>query len=123
MCMFIITDRWKSEGVCMRLLRYMRDTFLELDTMLNDDLVRGKINKLISLHTIKVSNKNALSAPWIKSLPLFRGNLGQCTLTENEKVGHFQFEAAPSLIGGLILDRSVRRYVLDVCCTIKCFVP
>jgi hypothetical protein len=55
MCMIIISDRWKSEGVCMRLLRYMRDTFLELDTTLDDELVRGKINKLISLHTVGVS--------------------------------------------------------------------
>jgi hypothetical protein len=46
----------------MRLLRYMRDTFLELDTMLNDELVQGEINKMISLHTIRVSNKNALSS-------------------------------------------------------------
>jgi hypothetical protein len=44
MCMLIISDRWKSEGVCMCMLRYMRDTFLKLDTMLNDELVRGKIN-------------------------------------------------------------------------------
>jgi hypothetical protein len=39
MCMLIISDRWKSEDVCMRLLRYMRDTFLELETMLNDEPV------------------------------------------------------------------------------------
>jgi hypothetical protein len=53
-------DRWKNEGVCMRLLRYMRDTFLELDTSLNDELVQGKINKSVSLHTIRVSNKDTL---------------------------------------------------------------
>jgi hypothetical protein len=52
MCMLIISDRWKNEGVCMWLLRYMRDTFLELDTSLNDELVRGKINKSVSLHTV-----------------------------------------------------------------------
>jgi hypothetical protein len=38
MCI-IISDRWKSEGVCMRLLRYMQDTFLELDTTLNNESV------------------------------------------------------------------------------------
>jgi hypothetical protein len=78
MCMLIISDRWKSEGVCMQLLRYMRDTFLELDTMLNDELVQGNINKPISLNTVRVSNKNSLSALWIKCLPLFKGNLGPC---------------------------------------------
>jgi hypothetical protein len=29
-------------------------------------------------------------------------------------VGHFRFEATPSLVGGLILDISMRIYVLDV---------
>jgi hypothetical protein len=123
MCMIIISDRWKSEGVCMRLLRYMRDTFLELDTMLNDEPVRGNINKTISLHTVRVSNKNALSALWIKCLPLLRGNAGPCMRTKNLKVGHFRFEVAPSLVGGLILDRSIGRSVLDVCCIVKCFGP
>jgi hypothetical protein len=61
MCMLIISDRWKSEGVCMRLLRYMRDTFLELYTTLNDESARGNINKSISLHIVEVANKNALS--------------------------------------------------------------
>ena len=89
MCMLIILDRWKSEGVCMQLLRYMQDTFLELDTMLNDESVRGNINKLISLHTVRASKKNALSALWIKCFPLFRGNSGPCMRTKNEKVGHF----------------------------------
>jgi hypothetical protein len=28
-----LMDRWKNEGVCMQLLRYMQDTFLELDTI------------------------------------------------------------------------------------------
>jgi hypothetical protein len=101
----------------------MRDAFLKLDTMLNDDSVQGKVNKPISPHTIGVSNKNALSALWIKCLPLFRGNPGPCTRTKNWKVGHFWFEAAPSLIGGLILDRSMGGFVLDVCCTVKCFDP
>ena len=64
--MLIILDRWKNEGVCMWLLRYMRDTFLELDTSLNDDLVQGNINKPISLHIVGVSNTNVLSALWIK---------------------------------------------------------
>jgi hypothetical protein len=79
MCMLIISDRWKNEGVCMRLLRYMQDTFFELDTMPNDDLVQGKINKPISLHTVKVSKKNTLNALRIKCLPFFRGNPGPCT--------------------------------------------
>jgi hypothetical protein len=79
MCIFIILDRWENEGVCMRLLRCMRDTFLELETTLNDEPVQGKINKSISLHTVGVSNKNALSALWIKCLPLFRGNPDPCT--------------------------------------------
>jgi hypothetical protein len=48
MCMLIISDRWNNESVCMWLLRYMRDTFLELDTSLNDELVRGNINKSVS---------------------------------------------------------------------------
>jgi hypothetical protein len=39
MCMLIISDRWKNEGVDMQLLRYMQDTFLELDTSLSDDVV------------------------------------------------------------------------------------
>jgi hypothetical protein len=78
MCMLIISDRWKSEGVCMRMLRYMQETFLELDTMLNDEPIRGKINKPISLHIIEVSKKHALSALWIKCRPLFRGNLVPC---------------------------------------------
>jgi hypothetical protein len=60
MCMLIISDRWKNEGVCMWLLRYMRDTFLELGTSLNDESVRGNINKSISLHIVVVSNKNTL---------------------------------------------------------------
>jgi hypothetical protein len=123
MCMLIILDKWKSEGVFMRLLRYMRETFLQLDTKINDESVRGKINKPISLHTIRVSNKNSLSALGIKFLPLFRGNLGPCMRTKNAKVGHFKFEVAPSLIGGLILDRFMGRYILDVCCIVKCFSP
>jgi hypothetical protein len=60
MCMLIISDRWKSEGVCMQLLRYMRDTFLKLDSTLNDELVQGRINKPISLHIVRVFNKNAV---------------------------------------------------------------
>jgi hypothetical protein len=60
MCMLIISNKWKNKGVCMRMLRYMRDTFLELETTLNDELVRGNINEYVSLHTIGVSNKNTL---------------------------------------------------------------
>ena len=119
--MLIIYNTLKS--VYMRLLRYMRDTFLELDTMLNDEPVQGNINKPISPHTVRVSNKNSLSALWIKFLPLFRGNAGPCTRTKNEKVGHLWFEASPCLVGGLILDRSMGRYILDVCCIVKCFDP
>jgi hypothetical protein len=37
--------------------------------------------------------------------------------------GHFWFEVAPSLVGGLMLDRSMGRSVLDVCCKVKCFDP
>jgi hypothetical protein len=73
MCMLIISDMWKNKGVCMRLLRYMRDTFLELDTSLNDELVKGKINKSVSLHIVGVSNKYTLCSLWIKCLPLLRG--------------------------------------------------
>ena len=62
MCMLIISDRWKNEGVCMWLLRCMQDTFLELDTSINDEPVQGKINKPISLHIVGVSNKKTLSA-------------------------------------------------------------
>jgi hypothetical protein len=62
----------------MQLLRCMRDTFLELDTLLNDESIRGKVNKSISLHTIRVSNKNGLGALCIKFLHLFRGNLDPC---------------------------------------------
>jgi hypothetical protein len=123
MCILIILDRWKSDGVCMGLLSYMQDTFLELDTTLNDESVQGNINKLISLHTVGVSHKNALNALWIKCLPLFRGNPGPWTRTKNAKVGHFRFEATPSLIEGLILDRSMGRYFLDVCCIVKGFGP
>jgi hypothetical protein len=72
-------EQWKNEGVCMQLLRYMRDTFLKLDTSFNDESVRGKINKPISLHTIGVSNKNSPGVLWIMCLPLFRGNPGPCT--------------------------------------------
>jgi hypothetical protein len=79
MCMLIISDMWRNEGVCMQLLRYMRDTFLELDNSLNDELVRGKINKYVSLQIIDVSKNNTLSALWIKCLPLFKGNLVPCT--------------------------------------------
>jgi hypothetical protein len=79
MCMFIISDRWKNEGVCMQLLRCMRDTFLELDTSLNDEAVRGQVNMFVSLHTVRVANKNSLSSLWIKFLPIFIGNLGPCT--------------------------------------------
>jgi hypothetical protein len=39
------------------------------------------------------------------------------------KVGHLWFEATPSLVGGIILDRSMGRFVLDVCCIVKCFGP
>jgi hypothetical protein len=123
MCILIISDKWKSEGIFMSPLRYMRDTFLKLETMIKDDPVRGKINKPISLHTVRVSKKNALSALWIKFLPLFRGNSSPCMRPKNAKVGHFQFEVAPSLVGGLILDRFMGRSVLDVCFTVKCFGP
>jgi hypothetical protein len=112
MCMLIISDRWKNKIVCMWLLRYMRDTFLKFDTSLNDELVRGKINKFVSLHTVKVSNKDTLCAFWIKCLPLFRGNLGPCTQLKIQKMGHFRFESAPSLVGGLILDIYMGRYIL-----------
>ena len=121
--MLIIFDRWKKKSVYMRLLRYMRDTFLELETMLIDEPVGGKINKSISLHTVRVSNKNSFSALWIKCLPLFRGNASPCTRTKNVKVGHFWFEVAPSLVGGVILEISMWRYVLYVCCTVKFFSP
>jgi hypothetical protein len=31
----------------------MRDTFLELETTLNDDFLRGNINESLSLHTVE----------------------------------------------------------------------
>jgi hypothetical protein len=34
-----ISDRWKNEGVCMRLLRCIRYNFLELDTSFNDEMI------------------------------------------------------------------------------------
>jgi hypothetical protein len=63
MCILIISGTWKNEGVCMQLLRYMRDTFLELDTSLNDESVLGNINKSISLHTIGVSKNKYTQCP------------------------------------------------------------
>jgi hypothetical protein len=120
--MLIISDRW-MEKVCMRLLKYMQDTFLKFDTTLNDEPVLGNINESVSLHTIGVSNIDRLCAMWIKCLPLLRGNPIPCMRTEYTEVGHFQFEGTPSLIGGLILDRYMRRSILVVGCTIKCFNP
>ena len=79
MCTLIISYRWKNEGVCMWLLRYMQDIFLELDTSLNDELVRGKINKFVSLHTIGISKNDTLYALWIKFLPIFIRNVSPCT--------------------------------------------
>jgi hypothetical protein len=119
---FIISNRWRNKSAYMRLLRCMRDTFLELDTMLNDDLARGEINEFVSLHIVGVSKKYTLRSMWIKCLPLLRGNHGPCTRIEYTKVVHFRFEATPSLIGGLILDISMGRYILDVGYTIKCFI-
>jgi hypothetical protein len=58
---------------------HLDHTLLKLGTSPNDDPVQGKINKFVSLHIIKVSNKDTLCALWIKCLPLFRGNLGPCT--------------------------------------------
>jgi hypothetical protein len=123
MCMFIISDRGKKKSVCMRLLRYMQDTFLKLDTTLNDEPVQGNINESVSLHIVEVSNEDTLYAMWIKCLPLLTGNLVPCTKTEYTKVGHFRFEATLSLVGGLILDKFMGRLVLDVGCTINFFSP
>jgi hypothetical protein len=123
MFMLIISDRWKNKSVCIRLFRYMRDTFLELETMLNDELIHREINDFVSLHIVRVSNKNTLCSLWIKCLPLLRGNPGPCTRTEYKEVGHFRFEAALSLKGGFILDICMVRYVLDVGFIIKCFSP
>jgi hypothetical protein len=39
MCMLIVLNKWKNEGVYMQLLRYMQDTFLKFDTLLNDESV------------------------------------------------------------------------------------
>jgi len=79
MCMLIISYRWEKKRVCMRLLRYMRDTFLELQTLPNDELVQGNINESISIQIIKVSIKYTLCAMWIKFLRLLRRNGGPCT--------------------------------------------
>ena len=86
-------------------------------------MVEGNINKYVSLHTIGVSKKYTLCAMWIKCLPLLRGNPGPCKRMEYMEVGHFWIEATLSLVGGLILEKSMRRSVLDVGCTIKCFNP
>jgi hypothetical protein len=67
----------------MWMLMYMRDTFLELDTTLNDDPVQGNINESVSLYIIGVSNKDTLCVMWIKCLPLLRGNPDPCTSTKN----------------------------------------
>jgi len=101
----------------------MRETFLKFDTSLNDELVRRGNQESISLHTIRVSNKDALNALWIKSFPLFRGDPGPCSGAENTEVGDLQFSVAPSLKRGLILNRPMRRSILDVVSTIKCFNP
>ena len=101
----------------------MRDTFLKFDTSLNDELDCKGNQESESLHTIRVSNKDALNALWIKRFPLFRGDLGPCSRTENTEVGDLRFSAAPSLKGGLVLDRPIRRSVLDVVSTINCFGP
>jgi hypothetical protein len=113
----------RKKSVSLWLLMYMRDNFLELDTMLNDELVCVNIHESISLCTIEVSNKNTLCTMWIKCLSLLRGNLGPCARTKYMKVGHFLFEVAPSLEGGLILDRYMGIYFLDVGFTIKFSIP
>jgi hypothetical protein len=101
----------------------MQDNFLELDTTLNDEPVCGEINEYVYLHTFGVSNKNTLCTFWIKCLPILKGNHGPCTRTEYMKVGHFRFEAAPSLEGGFILEKYTGRFVLYVGCIIKFFSP
>jgi len=101
----------------------MRETFLKFDTSLNDELVRRGNQESVSLHTIRVSNKDALKALWIKSFPLFRRDPSPCSGAENTEVGDLWFSAAPSLKGRLILDKLMRRSVLDVVSTIKFFSP
>ena len=101
----------------------MRKTFLKFDTSLNDELVRRGNEESISLHTIRVSNKDALNALWIKRFPLFIGDPGLCLGVKNMELGDLWFSATPSLKGGLILDRPMRRSVLDVVSTIKFFGP
>jgi len=118
MCMLIIPKKWKNKNVCMRLMRYMRETFLKLDATLNDKSVQGNINESVFLHTIEVSNKDTLFGLLIKYLPLLRGNSGPCMRIEYAEVGHFRFESTRSLVGDLILDKYMRRYILDVCCTV-----
>jgi hypothetical protein len=105
------------------MLSYMRDTFLELDTMLNDEPVCGGINEFVSFHIIGVSNKDTLCTLCIKCIPLLRGNPVPCMRTEYTEVGHFWFEATPSLEGGLILDGSMGIFFSDVGCSIKCLIP
>ena len=107
----------------MRRLRCMRETFLKFDTSLNDELIHRGNQELVSLHTIKVSNKDALNALRIKSFPLFRGDLDPWSGAENTEMGDLWFSAAPSLEGGLILDKPMRRSVLDVGSTTKFFSP
>ena len=97
--------------------------FPQLDTTLNDELVCGWINESLYLNTVEISNKDTLYSMWIKCLPLLRGNPGPCMRTEYADVGHFRFEATPSLVEGLILNISMGRSILDVGCTIKCFNP
>ena len=101
----------------------MRETFLKLDNSLNDELVRRGNQESVSLHTIKVSNKDALNALWIKIFLLFKGDTGPCLGAKNTEVGDLRFSATPSLKGDLILDRPMRKFVLDVVSTIKCFSP
>ena len=66
MCILIIFDRWKNKSVCMWMARSMRDTLIELDTTFNDEPVQGNINESVSLHTVRVSNKDTLCSLWIK---------------------------------------------------------
>jgi hypothetical protein len=79
-------------------------------------MMRWSMERSMNLYPFTLSGykKNTLSTLWIKCLPILRGNPRPCMRTEYMEVGHFRFEATPSLEGGFILDRSMGRSILDV---------
>jgi hypothetical protein len=105
------------------IIREARIALFKTNTPLNKQLINGRVEKSITLNTIKISHEDARLAMWFQYLAFLCRNVSPCSGTKHFKVLDYWFLTAQCLEKSDSLQRFVRNFVLDIADAINGFYP